>query len=205
MSGVGPVEPGEGTHAWDTLDVLDATTPPRPRGRVGELYARHRRAALATATATILLACGTYLYATRPQPPAPPDPPYPSQVTDLHYLSGEATPKGAGPHSFSFGVELSVLAGPPVTVTRVSQPYAGMSVTSTPKAPFRTSAGTSRKVVITMRVSQCRKVPWNAGLPFLDVTLRNTRAIEVHSFILGQRYAQHLSEALQVACSNGSG
>jgi hypothetical protein len=80
-----------------------------------------------------------------------------------------------------------------------------MSVTSTPRVPFTTTAGTSRKVVITMHVSQCRKVPWNAGLPFLDVTLRNTRAIEVHSFILGQRYAQHLSEALQVACSNGSG
>ncbi|SNX57703.1 hypothetical protein SAMN06272735_2176 [Streptomyces sp. TLI_55] len=200
MSGVGPVEPGEGTHAWD---VLDAPAPPRPRGRLGEWYDRHRRAALATVTAAALLAGGTYLYATRPRPPAPPDPPYPSQVTDLHYLSGEATPAGAGPHSFSFGVELSVLAGPPVTVTRVSQPYAGMSVTSTPKVPFRTSAGTSRKVVITMHVAQCRKVPWNAGLPFLDVTLRNTRAIEVHSFILGQRYAQHLSEALQVACSNG--
>ncbi|MDT7841153.1 Tat pathway signal sequence domain protein [Streptomyces justiciae] len=202
MSGVGPVEPGEGTHPWDALDT---TAPPRPRGRLTELYDRHRRATLATATATALLAGGTYLYATRPQPPAPPAPPYPSQVTDLHYLSGEATPAGAAPHSFSFGVELSVLAGPPVTVTRVSQPYAGMSVTSTPKAPFRTSAGTSRKVVITMHVAQCRKVPWNAGLPFLDVTLRNTRAIEVHSFILGQRYAQHLSEALQVACSNGSG
>jgi hypothetical protein len=26
----------------------------------------------------------------------------------------------------------------------------------------------------------------------------------VHSFILGQRYAQQLSEALQVACSNDS-
>ncbi|MFF5493063.1 Tat pathway signal sequence domain protein [Streptomyces aquilus] len=205
MSGVGPVEPGEGTHALESRDGPDAAAPPRPRGRVGEWYARHRRATLATATATALLVGGACLYATRPQPPAPPDPPYPSQVTDVHYLSGEATPAGAGPHSFSFGVELSVLAGPPVTVTRVSQPFAGMSVTSMPKVPFRTSAGTSRKVVITMHVSQCRKVPWNAGLPFLDVTLRNTRAIEVHSFILGQRYAQHLSEALQVACSNGSG
>ncbi|PWI19032.1 Tat pathway signal sequence domain protein [Streptomyces sp. Act143] len=202
MSGVGPVEPGEGTHPWE---VLDPTGPPRPHGRLAELYGSHRRAVLATATAVALLAGGGYLYATRPQPPAPPEPPYPSQVTDMRYLSGEPTPANSGPRSFSFGVELSVLTGPPVTVTGISQPYTGMSVTSTPKAPFRTSAGTSRKIVITVHVAQCRKVPWNAGLPFLDVTLRNTRAIEVHSFILGQRYAQHLSEALQVACSNGSG
>lgn len=202
MSGTGPVEPGEGTHAWETLGS-PASAP--PRGRLTGLYDRHRRAVLGTAAALALLAGGGYLYATRPQPPEPPDPPYPSQVTDLHYLSGEPTSAGAGPRSFSFGVELSVLSGPPVTVVRISQPYAGMSVASTPKAPFGTRAGTSRKIVITMHVAQCRKVPWNAGLPFLDVTLRNTRAIEVHSFILGQRYAQHLSEALQVACSNSSG
>jgi hypothetical protein len=168
------------------------------------LYDRHRRAVLAGVAALGLLVGGGYLYATRPQPPAPLPPPYPSQVTDLHYLSSEPTPAGAPERSFSFGVELNVLSGPPVTVTRISQPYAGLSVKSSPVAPFRTSAGASRKIVVTMHVTQCKRVPWNAGLPFLDVTLRNTRAIEVHSFILGQRYAQHLSESLQVACSNGS-
>lgn len=200
MSGVGPVEPGDGTHAWD---VLDAPLPDRPRGRLAEFHERHRRAVLATLAAAVLFAGGGYLYATRPQPPAPLPPPYPSQVTDLHYLSWEPTPEGAPERSFSFGVELNVLAGPPVSVTRISQPYAGLSVKSAPAAPFRTRAGSSRKIIVTMHVTQCRKVPWNAGLPFLDVTLRNTRAIEVHSFILGQRYAQQLSEALQVACSNG--
>ncbi|MEU6377937.1 Tat pathway signal sequence domain protein [Streptomyces sp. NPDC046909] len=201
MTGIGPVEPGEGT--WDALD--DPLRPRRPRGRLAASYDRHRRATLATATAVGVLVGGGYLYATRPEPPAPPPPPYPSQVTDMHFLSPEATPAGAPPRSFSFGVELSVLAGPPVTVTRISQPYAGLSVKSTPTAPFRTTAGASRKIVVTMQVTQCRKVPWNAGLPFLDVTLRNTRAIEVHSFILGQRYAQQLSDALQVACSNSFG
>jgi hypothetical protein len=204
LSGIGPVEPGEGT--WDALDTpFLPRRARRPRGRLAELYDRHRRAALGTVTAVALLAGGGYLYATRPRPPEPPPPPYPSQVTDMHYLSSESTPAGAPARSFSFGVELTVLAGPPVTVNRISQPYAGLSVKSTPTAPFRTTAGSSRKIVVTMHVTQCRKVPWNAGLPFLDVTLRNTRAIEVHSFILGQRYAQQLSEALQVACSNDSG
>lgn len=193
---MGPVEPGEGTWAAPAA-------PPLPRGRLAELYERHRRAVLGTAAALVLLVGGGYLYATRPEPPAALPPPYPSQVTDLHYLSSEPSPTGAPGRSFSFGVELNVLSGPPVTVTRISQPYAGLAVKSTPMAPFRTTAGTSRKIIVTMHVTQCKRVPWNAGLPFLDVTLRNTRAIEVHSFILGQRYAQHLSEALQVACSNG--
>jgi hypothetical protein len=48
-------------------------------------------------------------------------------------------------------------------------------------------------------------VPEEAGLPFLDVTLRNTRAMQVQSFILGPRYAQALSSAVRVACDDDSG
>lgn len=225
MSGVGPVEPGEGTRAWDTADHTDnpdtlntpfgadamdsgePNPPPPPRRSVTRLthwYARHRRAALSSVLVAALFAGSGYLYATRPQKPAPPAAPYPSQVVDVTYLEEVATPKGVQPRSFSFAVELSVLSGPPVTVTRIFQPYAGLSLTSAPRAPFRTKAGSSRTVVITMHVTDCRKAPESAGLPFLDVTLRNTRAIQDHSFILGPRYAQNLSAALQVACSNDS-
>ncbi len=49
-----------------------------------------------------------------------------------------------------------------------------------------------------------RKSAANLALPFLHVTLRNTRAIQAHSFILGTHYAQDLSHALEVACSNES-
>ncbi|MFD0314317.1 Tat pathway signal sequence domain protein [Streptomyces flavalbus] len=209
MSGVGPVEPGEDTYVREPLPTTGSAP---PHGRLAGLrrrYHRHHRAVLAAATATAVLAGGGYLYATRPHPadpaPALPRPvprdtaaPYPSQAVDVVYLN-DAPARGA---DFRFDVLLSVLSGPPVTVTRVDQPYAGLTVASTPPAPFRTAAGTSRKIVITMRVTECEKVPGNAGLPFLDVTLRNTRAIQTHSFILGSRYAQHLSEALQVACSN---
>ncbi|MXM62991.1 Tat pathway signal sequence domain protein [Streptomyces sp. HUCO-GS316] len=202
MSGVGPVEPGEGTRAWDT-DEPGAPPPPRRlRERLARWYALHRRAALTTATAAVLLAGGGYLYATRPQEPPPPAAPYPAQVVDVTYLEQVATPMGVRPRTFSFAVVLSVASGPPVTVTRIAQPYAGVAVTSAPQAPFPTKAGSSRKIVVTMRVTDCGKTPKSAGLPFLDVTLRNTRAIQVQSYILGARYAQDLSEALQVACSN---
>ncbi|WP_427167540.1 Tat pathway signal sequence domain protein [Streptomyces sp. C1-1] len=203
MSGVGPVEPGEGTRARDLSEEDSPSLPRRPRGRFGQWYDRHRRGALAAAVVAVLLAAGGYLYLTRPHPPAPAAPPYPSQVVDVTYLEPVATPKGVRPRSFSFAVALSVESGPPVTVRSISQPYPGISLTSEPLAPFRARAGETRNVVITMHVTDCRKAPESAGLPFLDVTLRNTRAMEVHSYILGQRYAQHLSTALQGICKHG--
>ncbi|MER7191141.1 Tat pathway signal sequence domain protein [Streptomyces flaveolus] len=205
MSGTGPVEPGEGTHAREAPQ--HPRRPARPRGRLGRGYARHRRAVHAVVAALVVLAGGGYLYAGRPQErpaPPPPPPPFPSQAVDLVYLDPVAGPGNAPTSGFSFAVLLSVRSGPPVTVTRVTQPYAGLSATSTPAAPFQTKSHSARKIIVTLRVTECEKAPRNPGLPFLDVTLRNTRAIEDHSFILGARYAQHLSEALQVACGNDS-
>ncbi|MGW1796346.1 Tat pathway signal sequence domain protein [Streptomyces sp. NPDC001984] len=213
MSGVGPVEPGEGTRAWDTHDGhgtygahdADGSRPHGPpRAHLAALYARHPRATLALVTTAALLAGGGYLYATRPQQPPPPPPPYPAQVVEMAYLDAESTPAGAPPRSFSFAVRMTVESGPPVTVTRVTQPYAGLALVSAPRTPFRTRAGFPREVTITMHVTDCGKVPKDAGLPFLEVTLRNTRAIQAQSFILGPRYARHLSRAVQVACSNDS-
>ncbi|WP_251092948.1 Tat pathway signal sequence domain protein [Streptomyces sp. Caat 7-52] len=211
MSGIGPLEPGEGTRAWDGHPPQE----PRPAGRtrtaLAAWYGRHRRITLALLAVAVLLTGGGYLYATRPQqPPPPPDrpraeTPYPVQVVDVTYLDGRTTPAGAPPRSFSFAVLLSVTSGPPVTVTRVTQPYAGLSLVTEPQVPFLTKAGSAHKITITMHVTKCGKAPRNAALPFLDVTLRNARAMQVQSFILGPRYARHLSQALEVACSNGSG
>ena len=205
MSGVGPVEPGEGTHAWDTVEPAPPLLPGTPRERLTNLYARHRRAVLASATAVALVAGGGYLFATRPHDPPPPEAPNPSQAVSITYLGQEGTPAGAPSRSFSFAVKVTALDGPTITVVRISQPYASLSLTSVPRPPFRTRPGFGHKIVLTMHVTECANVPSNAALPFLDVTLRNTRAIEDHSFILGERYAHDLSGALQVACSNDSG
>ncbi|MCX5038459.1 MULTISPECIES: Tat pathway signal sequence domain protein [Streptomyces] len=197
MSGVGPVEPGEGT-------LVREAPPPRPRGRLALHYERHRRTALASATALAALAGGGYLYASRPQPRPAPPPPYPSQAIDLAYVAPVTGPPGAAADGFSFTVLLSVRSGPPVTVTRLTQPYDGLSATSSPAAPFQTKSHSARKIIVTLRVTECEKAPRNPGLPFLDVTLRNARAIEAHSFILGTRYARDLSRTLAVACGNVS-
>ncbi|MET8559709.1 Tat pathway signal sequence domain protein [Streptomyces flaveolus] len=206
MSSIGPPEPGEGTRAWDGRRPEGTRPPGRRRAALAAWYARHRRITVALTAAAVALAGGGYLYATRPQqPPRHPadmraQVPYPAQVVDMTYLDGRTTPAGAPPRSFSFAVLLSVSSGSPVTVTRVSQPYAGLSLNTDPPVPLRTKPGSARKVTITMHVTECAKAPQNAGLPFLDVTLRNTRAIQVQSFILGPRYAQDLSHALRAAC-----
>ncbi|MBQ0849796.1 Tat pathway signal sequence domain protein [Streptomyces sp. NPDC057620] len=203
MSGVGPVEPGEGTRAWDDLEPPPPADHGQPRGHPAALYyARHRRAVLASAATAVLLAGGGYLYATRPQPPPPAVGPFPSQVVDIDYLGQEGSPANAPKGSFTFAVQVTARSGPTITVVEISQPYAGLNLTSVPKPPFRTRTGFSHKIVVTMNVTECANTPRNAGLPFLDVTLRNTRAIEDHSYILGERYAHDLSDALQVACSN---
>ncbi|WP_328496968.1 Tat pathway signal sequence domain protein [Streptomyces sp. NBC_00414] len=202
MSGVGPVEPGEGTRAWDDIEPPPPPGHGQPRTGPAAFYARHRRALFASATAAALLAAGGYLYATRPQAPPPAVGPYPSQVVDITYLGREGSLANAPRGRFTFAVRVTARSGPTITVVKISQPYTGLSLTSVPKTPFRTKTGFGHKIIVTMNVTECAKTPRNAGLPFLDVTLRNTRAIEDHSYILGERYAHDLSEALQVACSN---
>ncbi|MCF2125035.1 Tat pathway signal sequence domain protein [Strepomyces sp. STD 3.1] len=196
--GIGPVEPGEDTRAWDVAARA------RPHGRVARSCERHRRAFLTTVTALVLLVGGGCLYAGRTRAPALDPPPYPSQAVTFVYLDAVDRPSGAKGSGFSFAVRLSVRSGPPVTVTRIAQPSAGLSVTSSPAAPFQTKPHSASKIIVTLRVTECDKAPRNLGFPFLDVTLRNARAIQAHSFILGARYARHLSQALQVACSNDS-
>lgn len=204
MSGVGPVEPGEGTRVREAEDTPAGGA---PRFSPVLFHGRHRRALLGGLAAALLLTTGGLLWATRPQdrPQAAPRPPFPSQVVDVDYLGPLPVAPGTRPRTFALEVLLSVESGPPVTTTRLAQPYAGILLTSAPRAPFRTRAGSARKIVITMHVADCGNVPTDAGLPFLDVTLRNARAMQEHSFILGSRYAQDLSQALQVACSNESG
>ena len=207
MSGVGPVEPGEGTRPRGVSGADTAPVPDPPRGRCAQGCARHRRAVLRVAAAVVVLTGGGYLYASRPEPaprPGPPAPPHPAQALGVSYLGRVIPPAGSPRTGFAFEVELRVLSGPPVTVERMTQPYAGLTIRTDPHTPVRIGTDRSRRIVAAMRVTDCGKAPENPGLPFLDVTLRNTRAIEAHSFILGERYARDLSDALQVACSNDS-
>ncbi|MGA5320707.1 Tat pathway signal sequence domain protein [Streptomyces seoulensis] len=188
MTGIGPLEPGEDTWAREPAEA-------RPAPRSGR-----RRTLLIPAITCAVLAAGTALWVTRPRPAPPPELPFPAQTVTVTFLAGRPT----APRRLAFDVRLAVESGPPVTVTRVSQPYAGMSAESAPRAPFRTPHGSTRVITVTMRVTECGRVPKNAALPFLEVTLRNARAIQTQSFILGPRYARYLSAALGEACGESA-
>ncbi|MET8895410.1 Tat pathway signal sequence domain protein [Streptomyces albogriseolus] len=199
MSGVGPVEPDGDTRPLDPPSVAPhvRSGPPARRSR------RHRRTTAATLLAVAVLAGGALLYLTRPRPEPAPEPRFPSQTTSFRYLYMQVRDAGTTSAEFEFTMQAFTESDAPVTVLGISQPYAGLSLTSRPATPLRVNGGGSRKIAVTVQVTECGKVPRNAGLPFLDVTLRNTRAKEAHSYILGARYARDLSTALEVACSNG--
>ncbi len=156
---------------------------------------------LAGAAATALLVGGGCLYAARERAPQPSQLP-PSQRVRITYEKAELPPPSASTSDFSFSVLLTTKSGPPVTVAGISQPYDAISLSSTPRTPFPAGTGPARRIAITMHVLDCSQVPGNAGLPFLDVTLRNTDAMENHSFILGERYAQDVSRALRSICAH---
>lgn len=190
MMAIGPVEPGE-----DTYDHESA--PPR-RARPGPL--RFRRTALAATTAAVIGAAAITFHVTRPEPPPPPPPPLrPSQSVSVTYEGDMSRPR-AGDRTFTFAVAFAQESGPPATVRQVGQPSAALSVSTSPVTPFEVKTGSPRKLIITMHIRECGEVPRNAGLPFLEVTLRNARANEKQSYILGPEYANDLSAALTAAC-----
>lgn len=198
VSGIGPVEPDGDTRPLDPPP--DA---PHPRsGPLARTTRRHRRTAAATLLALAVLAGGALLHFTRPRPEPPPESRFPSQTTSFRYLYMQVRDTGARSPEFEFTIQALTESDAPVAVLGISQPYAGLSLTSRPATPLRVNGGGSRKIAVTVRVTECGRAPRNAGLPFLDVTLRNTRAKEAHSYILGARYARDLSTALEVACGN---
>ncbi|MFE6164844.1 Tat pathway signal sequence domain protein [Streptomyces sp. NPDC056486] len=198
MNAIGPIEPGDNTYEAEAdANAADQVVGRAPRPR--PLLTRHRRTALALATAAAVGATGLTLYLTRPRPPAPPPPLYPSQTVSVAYR-GEMTHPKAGDRTFSFTVSVSQDSGPPVSVRRIAQPTTALSVAVTPLTPFTVKTGSPRTARITMHIRECGNVQRNAGLPFLIVTLRNVRAMQIQSFILGSAYAKDLSEALTAAC-----
>ncbi|MFH8564391.1 Tat pathway signal sequence domain protein [Streptomyces sp. NPDC017988] len=190
MNAIGPVEPGEDTYGRENTLGRKAVTP-------RAAWRAPRRTALAAAV--LLAAAGLTIHLTRPEPPPAPPPLWPSQSVAVTY-TGEMSRPRAGERNFTFAVTVTHEAGPPVSVRRVAQPSAALSVHASPATPFTVKSGTPRKLIITMHIRECGEVPRNAGLPFLEVTLRNARANERQSYILGPEYANDLSGALTAAC-----
>jgi hypothetical protein len=214
MSGTGPVEPADPTRATPADDPTGTNSPraepnhdiigtdsPRLSDRWHALPPRRRGGALAAGAVT--LAAAAALLFPRPPAAAPPDqppPPRPSAVTDVRYLGVAGTPDAEPTGDFLF--EVTVRHGPPVTVETITAAHAGLHTRTTPDAPFTVRSGTTQRLTVHLSVSHCTGLPLDPELPFLDVTLRNTDAIQQHSFIFGDPYSRDLSELLHSACDD---
>ncbi|MEV6207795.1 Tat pathway signal sequence domain protein [Kitasatospora sp. NPDC051914] len=184
---LGPVEPAEGTEA----------PPPAPLP-LRDLLSRRQKLVLAGVFAAVVALLTVRHPVQRPHPPPPSDPPrIPSVVSHLRYAGPVGPPGGPGA---PFALRVSAEADEPYEVTAVRQSYPGLSVSVTGGLPVRVTPGQSVLLTVEYRVTDCAGAPPDAGMPFLDVTLRNTRAIETVSQILGARYARDLSERLHSAC-----
>ncbi|MFI6447024.1 hypothetical protein [Kitasatospora sp. NPDC050543] len=158
------------------------------------------------ASAALLLAAATLTTARGPtgaqRPPAPNSPPqYPAQESDIRYTGsvGAALAPGDG---FILRLVARATAGHPYDILGVHQGYPGITTEVIGTLPRTVTPG--QQVVIDVRylVTDCTRAPADAGLPFLDVTLRNTRAIQTLSQILGPDYTLELSRNLHATCSS---
>ncbi|MFG2466507.1 hypothetical protein ACGFXB_13785 [Streptomyces canus] len=208
MTGIGPVEPVNSPETGESHDVIgadEARLTDRWASRWEKLSPRARRTALGTAAFT-LLAAGLLLpriLADEHRTEVPDTPvPWPANVTAWRYLGPAGLPETSGAHPTSgrFRFAVDVHSGPPVTLRVTGAAFTGLTAHALPDS-FTVHAGTTRRVTVEISVSDCSGLPLNADLPFLDVTLRNTRAIQHHSFIFGRAYSHDLFELLRGACA----
>ncbi|MDX6347693.1 MAG: hypothetical protein QOF84_2483 [Streptomyces sp.] len=197
MSGIGPLEPGEGTTAPSEVIGSDA---PRLYERWAALPLRRRRTIAALAAATALGTVIGYGCANRREPAAPPLAPYPAQATQVTYQGPGTQPPDSVTHTFTLRFAVTVTEGPPVTVQKIVESSGSTNTVTAPTLPFTVAAGRTAQVVLLFQVRDCRALPHEGVLAFLDVTLRNTRAIQKESYIIGGNYPGDLFTALRSSC-----
>ncbi|MGY1501641.1 hypothetical protein ACW4TU_34510 [Streptomyces sp. QTS52] len=200
MTGIGPVEPVNSPDAQETYEVIGADTPPIT-DRWRALSPRVRRTLLGTAA--LAAATAGVIVLLPPEPSAPTSTltaiPWPANVTTFRY-TGLAATFDSAPTSGLFRFAVTVQGGPPVTLRVTGAAVDGLSARISPTEASTVSAGTTRRITVQISVVDCTGLPLDTDLPFLDVTLRNTRAIQQHRFRFGGAYPDDLSQLLDRAC-----
>ncbi|MFD8223595.1 hypothetical protein ACFV16_05405 [Streptomyces massasporeus] len=209
MSGIGPVEPANSAVEQNSWDVIGTDAPrlaDRLAGRWSGLPRGRRRAVVAVAVISVAAAWAVALpQALAPDPgpppyePTPAPTPWPATVTAWHYL-GRADPLNSPVKTGRFRFAVTVERGPDVTLRVAGTSYPGLTARAVPAPAVTVPAGTPHGVTVEITVSHCSALPPEVDHPFLDVTLRNVRAIQRHSFIFGRAYARDLSDLFRAAC-----
>ncbi|MFF4338726.1 Tat pathway signal sequence domain protein [Kitasatospora sp. NPDC001540] len=188
------MEPGEGT--WAPLVLRPAPPPERPP----RLLSRRQKYLLASFLLLLALALTILRIANYPEQaansPPPQTVPFPSQAARVTYVG----PVAGGPEAFALELAVHNTGPGPLDVLEVRQGYRGVTVLVAGWLPRTVPPGGTVSLRVDLRVTDCSGAPADATFPFLDVTLRNTRAIETVSQIPGDAYARDLSAALHSAC-----
>ncbi|MEV5609265.1 hypothetical protein [Streptomyces sp. NPDC052225] len=191
MTGIGPVEPYDpGTDSPPRPAEAIGTDAPRVTDRWTALPARRRRTAVALAAAAA--ATVTFL-ATRPDPPPPAPASWPSQITTLHY-DGPGT--GAGRFRFT----VSVTGDHPMTVRHLDTGIPQLMATVTPALPRVARPDAPAHLTVRIAVRDCAHMPVGINQPYVELTLRNRRAQQAHSFIFEGRYPHDLWQWIHATC-----
>ncbi|WP_405815669.1 hypothetical protein OG241_14080 [Streptomyces sp. NBC_01390] len=200
MTGIGPVEPVNSPDTQETYEVIGADTP-RFTERWQNLSPRARRAVVGAAALGATTAAVIALLP--PEPSAPTHTlvamPWPSNVTTFRY-TGLAATFDSAPASGLFRFAVTVHSGPPVTLRVIGAGLDGLAARISPTETSTVDAGTTQRITVQISVVDCASLPDDAGPPLLDVTLRNTRAIQHQRFAFGGTYPEDLSQLLHTAC-----
>ncbi|MEV6484189.1 hypothetical protein [Streptomyces sp. NPDC051576] len=198
MSGIGPVESVDSPEADGSYEVIGGDRP-RLTDRWHTLSPRTRKAALAAATAAAVAAGAVLLPTAHGHSVPAPVVPWPANVTEWRYTGLAQTTDSPTTTGF-FRFAVTVDSGPPVAIRVIGAAFDGLDAQAVPEPSFTVRTGVTHRVTVQISVSDCSGLPLNADLAFLDVTLRNTRAIQHHSFIFGSAYSKDLSRLLHRAC-----
>lgn len=198
----GPEDTGRAGDAREggPREELWAPGGPRP----GEWWAALPRAGrgLISGAVALAVAAGGIAYAAahRPPPPEPVAAPWPTNVTAVAFEAVHGPVGGGETFSVHMRFDVAPSARVPVTVTSVSQEYRSLSTKTMPSTPITVKPGESRRLTMIVRVRDCAHTPVFAGMPLVNVTLSNDRAIRTRSEIFGDEYAHALSSALHSLC-----
>jgi hypothetical protein len=163
------------------------------------LLPRGFRATCLSAVAVLLIAAGVgYFLASRPEPPLMAQPLHSTKFTYVGIRDPE-------PHEKTFLADFTVLSETGAELEKITQGYEALALRSRPLLPLALPRDEATRLTVQFRVKRCAEVPLDAALPFLDVTVRNKRAIQVFSKIPGEEYAADLSRALRSLCGRHSG
>lgn len=192
---------GRGDTGAADLELVEAgagTLPGESGPSPYRLTARHKFVLAALSIVGVTLVAMRAI--GQPDPPAAPEPfvPFPAQVTKLSY----ATELPSARSGFSLLLRADVDGSQPVELVAVAQPHPALNVSVHGGLPYRVMPGQTAPLTVDYEVVSCDDLPPEFDLAELDVTLRNTRAIQTLSQNLGAQYASALARNMRAACPN---